>query len=187
MTRMTTRSTARGRGAHAPRAYARAPAYGVPHARGTITPRAVMLLLLCGGPVLLIGISFLFGVGLQALGLVHEAKHGGILGGLGGIALTVLLAAFFCIPGYFVAVLLFGIKSRLFPEDVDMLKKKVMSIPLTSLLMFWLPAVVVPKINLAIRIQVAGLTIVMMLIFGYLWIIIVRIMISSFIKIGVIH
>lgn len=162
-------------------------ASGVPSRRGPVSPRAVMLLLLCGGPVLLICLSFLFGVGLQALGLVGTARHGGILGGLGGLALTVLMVAFFCVPGYLVAVIWFGFRSRLSADDLDALKKQLMGIPLVSLAMFWLPAVLVPKTAFGVRVQIAGLTIFLMLIFGYLWIVAVRLFIRSFIKMGFIQ
>jgi len=146
-----------------------------------------MLLLLCGGPVLLICISFFFGVGLQALGLVGAAKHSSVLGSMGGIALTVLVAAFFCVPGYLVAVIWFGIKSKMFPDDIELLKKKTMRIPLVALVMFWVPAVLVPNISIGVRAQVAILTVVVMLIFGYIWIALVRIAIGLFMKIGVIQ
>jgi hypothetical protein len=53
--------------------------------------------------------------------------------------------------------------------------------------MFWVPAILVPGIGFGIRVQVAGLTIIVMLVFGYLWIIAVRLIINSFIKIGVIR
>ena len=184
---MTTRRINRRPAAARTRVRQQAPGYGVPSARGPISPRAVMMLLLCGGPVLLICISFFFGVGLQALGLVSTAKHGSVLGSMGGIALTVLVAAFFCVPGYLVAVIWFGIKSKVFPDDVEMLKKKTMLIPLVALIMFWVPAVLVPNISIGVRAQVAILTVVVMLIFGYIWIALVRIAIGLFMKIGVIQ
>lgn len=161
--------------------------YGVPSRRGPVSLRSVMLLLLCGGPVLLICTSFLFGVGLQSLGLVGTARHGGILGGLGGLALTVLVGAFFCVPGYFIAVVWFGFKSRISADDLGALKKQLMGIPLVSLVMFWLPAVLVPQTNLGVRVQIAGLTVILMLLFGYLWIAIIRLLIRSFIKMGVVQ
>lgn len=161
--------------------------FGVPSERGTISPRAVMLLLLCGGPVLLILGSFIFGVGLQTFGMVHAAKNGGLLGGIGSMALTVLIGAFLCIPGYLVAVMWFGFKSKVFAGDVPMLVKQAMSIPLVALVMFWVPAVVIPNIGLGVRLQVAGLNVILMLIFGYLWIAIVRFTIKGFVRMGVIQ
>lgn len=184
---MTTRSGGRRAARNRTRVRQQNLSYGVPSARGAISPRAVILLLLCGGPVLLIALSFFFGVGLQAMGLVGSAKSGGILGSLGGIALTVLMGAFFCVPGYLVAVIWFGYKSRIAPDDIDFLKKQIMSIPLVSLIMFWVPAVLVPKTDFGVRLQIGGLTVVLMLIFGYLWIIAVRLIIRSFLKIGVIE
>ena len=146
-----------------------------------------MLLLLAGGPVLLICLAFFFGVGMQALGLVSVAKQGSVLGGVGGIALTVLVAAFFCVPGYAVAVVWFGVKSKWFADDVELLKKKTLSIPLVALIMCWVPAVLVPNVGTGVRAQIAILTVIVMLIFGYIWIAIVRVMIQAFIKMGVIQ
>lgn len=161
--------------------------YGVPSSRGSISPRAVMLLLLCGGPVLLICISFFFGVGIQALGLVSTAKHGSVLGSMGGIALTILVASFFCVPGYLVAVIWFGFKSKAFPDDIEFLKKKTLFIPLVALVMFWVPAVLVPNVTLGVRAQVAILTVIVMVVFGYIWIAAVQFAIKVFLKIGVIQ
>lgn len=171
------------------RARARQPhvSYGVPSERGTISPRAVMLLLLCGGPLLLIFGSFIFGVGLQTFGMVGAAKHGGFLGGIGSMALTVLIGAFLCIPGYLVAVIWYGVKTREFRDDVPMLIQKTMTIPLVALVMFWVPAVLIPNLQLGVRIQVAGLNVILMLIFGYLWIAIVRFAIKAFVRIRVIQ
>ena len=171
------------------RARARQPhvSYGVPSERGTISPRAVMLLLLCGGPLLLIFGSFIFGVGLQTFGMVGAAKHGGFLGGIGSMALTVLIGAFLCIPGYLVAVIWYGVKTREFRDDVPMLIQKTMTIPLVALVMFWVPAVLVPNISIGVRAQVAILTVIVMLIFGYIWIAVVRIAVKAFVKIGVIQ
>lgn len=140
------------------------------------TPRQWMLVILLAGPVLLILASFVFGVGLQALGLVQAAKHGGLLGGMGGMALTVLVAAFFCVPGYLVAVIWFGIKSRPFAWDFEKLKAMATSIPLIALVMFWVPALLVPGVGLGLRFQIAGLTVLVMLVFGYLWIAVVRVL-----------
>ena len=128
MNRQSNRRVARNR------ARSHAAGYGVPTERGPISPRAVMLLLLAGGPVLLICLAFFFGVGMQALGLVSAAKQGSVLGGVGGAALTVLVAAFFCVPGYAVAVIWFGVKSKWFADDIDRLKKQTLSIPLVALL-----------------------------------------------------
>lgn len=183
---MTTRRINRRTAAARPRARHHASDYVAPSTRGPISPRAVMLLLLCGGPVLLICISFFFGVGIQAMGLVSTAKHGSVLGSMGGIALTVLVAAFFCVPGYLVAVIWFGIKSRIFSDDIETLKKKTVFIPLVSLIMFWVPAVLVPNISIGVRAQVAILTIIVMLVFGYIWIAFVRTAVSIFVKMGVI-
>lgn len=161
--------------------------YGVPTERGPISPRAVMLLLLAGGPVLLICLAFFFGVGMQVLGLVSVAKHSSVLGGVGGVALTVLVAAFFCVPGYAVAVIWFGVKSKWFADDIDQLKKQILSIPLVALIMCWVPSVLVPNVGMGVRAQIAILTVIVMLIFGYVWIAIVRFMIQVFMKIGVIQ
>lgn len=139
-----------------------------------------MLRLLWGGPVLLIFISFFFGVGLQVLGLIGSAKSGGVLSGFGGAAMTVLMAAFFCIPGYLVAILWFGIKTKHVTNDMHFLKKKIMLIPLISLVTFWIPAVLIPHYGIGVRLQVAGLTVFLMMIFGYLWIAIVRLAIKLF-------
>eukprot|EP01034_Spumella_vulgaris_P039795 gene39795-49179_t len=122
------------------------------------------------GPLLLIFGSFIFGVGLQTFGMVGAAKHGGFLGGIGSMALTVLIGAFLCIPGYLVAVIWYGVKTREFRDDVPMLIQKTMTIPLVALVMFWVPAVLIPNLQLGVRIQVAGLNVILMLIFGYLWI-----------------
>lgn len=169
------------------RVRARAVNYGVPSERGTISPRAVMLLLLYGGPLLVIFCSFTFGVGLQALGLVGAAKQGSVLGNVGGMALTVLIGAFLCIPGYIVAVIWYGIRTKPYSTNVPELVSKTMSIPLIALVMAWVPAVVIPNLSLGVRVQVAGLTVVLMLIFGYAWIAVVRLTIKAFVRIGVIQ
>ena len=75
----------------------------------------------------------------------------------------------------------------MFPDDIELLKKKTMRIPLVALIMFWVPAVLVPNISIGVRAQVAILTVVVMLIFGYVWIALVRIAIGLFMKIGVIQ
>ena len=181
MNRQSNRRVARNR------ARSHAAGYGVQTERGPISPRAVMLLLLAGGPVLLICLAFFFGVGMQALGLVSAAKQGSVLGGVGGAALTVLVAAFFCVPGYAVAVIWFGVKSKWFADDIDRLKKQTLSIPLVALIMCWVPAVLVPNVGIGVRAQIAILTVIVMLIFGYIWIAIVRVMIQAFIKMGVIQ
>lgn len=151
-----------------------------------ISPRAVILLMLCAGPVILICASFFFGVALQALGLVGAAKNGGFLGSLGGIALTVLIASFFCLPGYLVAVIWLGLKSRSFPHNIELLKNKMMLIPLVALTMIWVPAVLVPNIGIGVRAQIGILTGVVILIFGYVWIAVVRAATSALEKIGII-
>lgn len=180
MTRRTRRA-ARERVRHQPLRF------GVPSERGPISPRAVMLLLLCGGPLLVIFGSFAFGVGLQTFGMIGAAKQGGLLGGLGSTALTVLIGAFLCIPGYLVAVIWYGIKTREFRDDVPVLVQKAMSIPLIALVMCWVPAVLIPNYGLGVRVQVAGLNVLLMLIFGYLWIALVRMAMKAFVRKGVIE
>ena len=161
--------------------------YGVPSERGTISPRAVMLLLLCGGPLLVIFGSFIFGVGLQTFGMVGAAKNGGFLGGIGSMALTVLIGAFLCIPGYLVAVIWYGVRTKEVRDDVQALVQRTMSIPLVALVMCWVPAVLIPNLELGVRVQVAGLNVFLMLVFGYLWIAVVRITIKAFVRIRVIQ
>jgi hypothetical protein len=45
----------------------------------------------------------------------------------------------------------------------------------------------VPNVGIGVRAQIAILTVIVMLIFGYIWIAIVRVMIQAFIKMGVIQ
>ena len=68
-----------------------------------------------------------------------------------------------------------------------MLIQKAMTIPLVALVMFWVPAVLIPNLELGVRVQVAGLNVILMLIFGYLWIAIVRFTIKAFVRIRVIQ
>ena len=139
--------------------------------------RGVALTLLWLGPVVIIAGAFLFGVLIQALGLVGAAKQGGLLSALGGGALTILIAALLCVPGYIIAVVWFGWQTRS-EDDVAQIKSRLWAIPFFSLLMCWIPAVVIPKLTLALRLQAAGFTVLLILLFGYLWILVVRLLLA---------
>lgn len=156
-------------------------------ARQPYSPRAVMLFLLLGGPVLLICLSFFFGVGLQATGLINSAMKGGLLGGLGSLSMTVLMVAFFCLPGYLLGVTLYIFSTKNHSYDVGFLKKKTMSIPLTSLLMGWVPSLLIPDIAFLIRVQVAIVTMLIIIFFGFIWVAMVRMLMNFLLKIGAVE
>lgn len=148
--------------------------------------RGMALALLWLGPVVIVAGAFGFGVLIQALGLVGAAKQGGLLSALGGAALTVLIAALLCLPGYILAVIWFGWRTR-FEGEPSSVKQRLWAIPFFSLLMCWIPAVVIPKLSLGTRLQAAGYTVVLILIFGYLWIAVVRLLLLLAVKTRVVE
>lgn len=154
--------------------------------RGALGVRSTALFFLWAGPIFLIGISFLFGVGLQALGLIPDAKQGGLLGGLGGIAITVLIAAFICLPGYLVGIIWYGLKYKAYSFDAEKIKQGLLFIPLVAMTMAWVPAILVPNTGIGLRLQIAGFSLVLTLLFGYIWIAIVRLFIAVFSRIELI-
>ena len=137
-----------------------------------------MLILLWLGPVLAVAGAFVFGVLVQALGLVGAAKHGGLLGNLGGMALTVLIAGLLCMPGYVIGVIWYGWQTRS-KEEHSAANSSLWAIPFVSLTMCWMPAVLIPKLDVGVRVQVAGFTVLLMLLFGYLWVLVVRLLMAA--------
>lgn len=135
-------------------------------------------------PVLLIFGAFAFGVTLQTFALVPTAKQGGVLGGVGSVALTILIVSLLCIPGYFVAVVWWTWASRRERDDAAALKRSLRLLPVVALSMSWLPAVVVPNIDAGLRIQVGGVMVFLTLFFGVIWVVMVRLLLKLLVRVG---
>lgn len=146
--------------------------------------RKTLLWMLWLLPVLMILGAFAFGVSLQSLMLVPAAKQGGVLGGLASVALSILIVALLCMPGYLVAVVWWTWASRGVRDDPVALKRLLRLLPVVGLAMSWLPAVIVPKIELGIRLQVAGVMVFMTLLFGFLWVAAVRLLLAFLTRAG---
>ena len=100
--------------------------------------------------------------------------------------ITVLIAAFICLPGYLVGIIWYGLKYKAHSFDAEKIKQGLLFIPLVAMTMAWVPTILVPNTGIGLRLQIAGFSLVLTLLFGYIWIAIVRLSIAVFSRIELI-